>query len=246
MTTEIDPQIGMEQVKALVDLGRFDRALPLAQRLVATDPDDARAHELVGRCLLGLGRPWDAVIPADAVRALEPAAAWAQRFAAFAHLRNVELDVAASAASEAVRLGPDEPLNHWIVAEVELARRRIGPAGDAARECVRLAPSLAVGHRVLSRVAAASGDWKAAEAHGRRAVELDPGEPTGWSALGTALRGRGRLMAALRCYAGAGRLGGPTEELRQAMVGTLFTLTVVLMMAVAAPAYALSAWLGAR
>src|SRR5204863_6855934 len=89
MTTEIDPQIGMEQVKALVDLGRFDRALPLAQRLVATDPDDARAHELVGRCLLGLGRPWDAVIPADAVRALEPAAAWAQRFAAFAHLRNV-------------------------------------------------------------------------------------------------------------------------------------------------------------
>src|SRR5207247_8774110 len=47
-------------------------------------------------------------------------------------------------------------------------------------------------------------------------------------------------------YAGAGRLGGPTEELRQAMVGTLFTLTVVLMMAVAAPAYALSAWLGAR
>src|SRR5436305_12178498 len=42
MTTEIDPQIGMEQVKALVDLGRFDRALPLAERLVATGPDDAR------------------------------------------------------------------------------------------------------------------------------------------------------------------------------------------------------------
>src|SRR2546423_132160 len=113
----------------------------------------------------------------------------------------------------------------------------------AAPECVRLAPGLALGHRLLCRVAAASGEWKAAEGHGRSAVELDPGDGASWAALATAFRGRGRLVAALRCFSAAGRLGAPGDEVRQAMVGTLFTLTLVIVVGVAAPAYALSAWI---
>jgi tetratricopeptide (TPR) repeat protein len=91
----------------LIDLGKLEDGLSLAERAVAMNPDLELARLARGSALLRLGRPDEALAELDAAERLAPDTIWAHFASVFrsvAHLQAGRLDQAHEAADRALRL----------------------------------------------------------------------------------------------------------------------------------------------
>jgi tetratricopeptide (TPR) repeat protein len=158
--------------EALCDLRRYQEALALLSRAVASDPDNPRAWCLMARAQLGLRRHAEALQAANAAVALAPDYEWPHRLASIALEEQGNHWEAVRAAREAVRLAPHTWQAHVRLAHAGIQAWGMDQARVAAERALTLAPGVADTH--IAAAAAAAGDRREAEAHLRRALAIEP------------------------------------------------------------------------
>lgn len=100
----------------------------------------------------------------------------------------------------AARLLPDDAEAHSNLANLMLARGRLGEAEAGYRRALRLRPGLVEAWTSLGDTLQRLGRADEGEASCRRAVELRPDYAEGWNQLGFALHSQGRLGEAETSY----------------------------------------------
>jgi tetratricopeptide (TPR) repeat protein len=183
----------LERAGALTSVGRWEQAEATLRRALAADPDDPSLHAELGRVLLGLERPQEALGHLERSLAAEPEEGVVH---ALRGLTLVSMDLrrraeAVEAAREGVRLDPEEPVCHGLLARVCLAARWLPEAQDAAERAIALDPEDGDAHALLGTVLMARGRPQDAEAAYRAALARSPGDADVLHALGLALGAQG-------------------------------------------------------
>lgn len=148
----------IERVRTLLNLGRDAEALEVCTRLLAVDPDNPELLTVSSIAAMGVERHHEAVKFGRRAVMLAPHADWAFGVLASALLANRCEQDATSAAYAAVRLGPQNWLNHLRLAQCLLAMpgEREG-AWQAASRAVELAPFEPQAHLMIADVAFTGG-----------------------------------------------------------------------------------------
>src|SRR6201996_8112186 len=165
----------LARADAMLDMKRYDQACGVLARLVAAEPENARAWCLLARAHLGAGRHQQAVDAANRAVSLDPSDEWPHRLASNALLHTDNYPEALRAGMEARRAGPRALAGPYLR----------GPGG---------AGSPAPGHRVGRGPA---GPQPGPERAGR-ALPVGQGEPGGGRP------GVGPLASGARAGAGPG------------------------------------------
>ncbi|MET8523273.1 tetratricopeptide repeat protein [Nocardioides sp. NPDC004968] len=167
---------------ALVELRRWRQARPLIEAQLAVRPQDADLLGLLAQCLIGLEDYRGALRVANQVIGSAPDAEWGYLICAIALDELGGHSEAIRAASEAVRLAPDNWRTHNIYAQVacdlpktfEDAAAYRYDAHRAADEAVRLAPNEADAHFTMGVVCQKRGLTRIARKAYKTTLALDP------------------------------------------------------------------------
>ena len=174
----------LARADAMLDMKRYDQACGVLARLVAAEPENARAWCLLARAHLGAGRHQQAVDAANRAVSLDPADEWPHRLASNALLHTDNYPEALRAGMEARRLAPGHWQAHICVAQAALGARRLDIASAAAQQARSLAPNEPDVHFLSGKVSLAAGDLESARIHQERALALDPGHSGAMNELG--------------------------------------------------------------
>lgn len=177
MNREAQPRadIALTRAEMLIDLQRWSEACELLGSLVAADPDDAPAWNLLARAQLGAGRPERALAAAENAASLEPTHPAPQHMISIVLGQMGRSDEAVTAAREAVRLAPYEWVRHAQLAYALIdTRRGRREAVEAASRAVDMAPEQPHAHLALAAALGAVGRHRAGRAAAERALALDP------------------------------------------------------------------------
>ncbi len=158
-----EAHLALERAEGLCELRRYEEALALLSRAVASDPDNPHAWCLMAQAQLGLYRYREALQAAETAIPLAPDEEWPHRLASVALEGLGNYVQAARAAKEAARLAP-HTCRAW----------RLDEARAGSDRALVLAPDEADVHVAAGTVAAAAGHRGEAETHFRRALAIEP------------------------------------------------------------------------
>src|SRR5579875_2372469 len=195
----------LARADAMLDMKRYDQACGVLARLVAAEPENARAWCLLARAHLGAGRHQQAVDAANRAVSLDPSDEWPHRLASNALLHTDNYPEALRAGMEARRLAPGHWQAHICVAQAALGARRLDIATAAAQQARSLAPNEPDVHFLSGKVSLAAGDLDSARAHQERALALDPAHSGAMNELGRIRLRRHDTAGAIRHFINAAR-----------------------------------------
>jgi tetratricopeptide (TPR) repeat protein len=203
----------LARASALCDIGRYEDALPFAQRAVAADPADPEPHCVLASALYHLDRYADALQAAERAIGQDPNQEWPHRIRALSLLGSKKKRAALQAAREAVRLGPDLAETHHVLVQTLLANHRLKEAKREAEECLALRPDSALGHNAVAIVMLHAKKWRLSEEASLRALAIDPESSVARHNLGIAVsRQRGRTLEGVSHLTEASKLN-PNDPL---------------------------------
>ena len=228
----------IEEFEALLDTGRHDLAESRARKLLGTHPDDPLLLCMLARAQFALDQPDRSLHSARAAMSGWPDSAAPRLLAALALASLHRLHEAEQMAITGVRLEPDLPQAHLVLAQVTLDTDP-ALARDAAVRAAELDPHNAQAHFVVGCAADRQGDRRTARLAFRKTLELQPDHSGAMTNLGREEMIAGRTVTAL------GQLGravslDPQDELMRANVDAPVTrwlergLFLVTLVAVAA------------
>ena len=211
----------LESASRLLQAGRANEAVPIAQRLAdhaAMAPD---AHHLLALCHAEAGNT-DVAAKAF-LRALELAPEHPMILVNYAvMLRKAgQLEPAIAVLRRATDSAPGFA-KAW--SELGLTALHAGhhrQARLALTQAVELQPGSAQAWHALGSASHAAGDLDAAEEAFAKAITLEPGHPTASTSLGSVLRMSGRTEEAIACFERLRQRGDTRPELADALVGAL-------------------------
>jgi tetratricopeptide (TPR) repeat protein len=179
----------------LNNIGKWEQALPFAERAVADKRRRPNNWCLLGWTLHGLGRYRESLAAAEEALKLSPDSEWAHRTRARALEQLGRRTEALAAAREAVRQSPNgwRPLSQF--AETALKLGYPSDARGAAERAAELAPNEASPWVTLSYVCL-DDDWEEAEAAALRALRLEPENAAALNNLAWARLRQGRYSEA--------------------------------------------------
>jgi tetratricopeptide (TPR) repeat protein len=161
---------------ALYESGSFAEASERVRHLLALDPGDVEASELLARAELAAGRDEQAREAAERACGLDPESKSAHLLACVALLRLGRSDDAITHAREAVRVDPFDWRALALLAQLLVCdRAHTTEAQELVARASRLAPEEPEAHLSAGYVAASAGDREGAKRSFRRVLELDPG-----------------------------------------------------------------------
>lgn len=202
----------LERARALCDLARFGDAAQLLQRVVAADPQNARAWCLLAQAHLGGHEESDALRASGTALSLAPDDEWPHRLHSIALGKLGRREESIAAARSAARVAP-----HSWQAFVQLAQALVGDksahdeALAAAEQAVALAPHEAATHIVLGMAARACKRHEEADAAFRAALAIDPQNSVAHNELARLRLRRSKLAGATAL---ADAAGGFTNAVR--------------------------------
>jgi tetratricopeptide (TPR) repeat protein len=229
---------GLGRAAAMIEIGRFDEAARLLSRIVASEPDGARAWSLMSRAHLGAGRWAEALAAAHRAIAINPADHWPFRLASTALVSLGRSQEAVSTALEACALAPAVWRSHVCLAQAATAAGQPARAAQAAATALSLAPDEPDVQFTAGKVALAGGDLPRARAHQQAALAIDPDHSAAINELGRiSLREQdvggaaGYFLRAARAAPGVAIFGRNTEI---ALAKVLTNITVLASVVIAA------------
>jgi Flp pilus assembly protein TadD len=229
---------GLGRAAAMIEVGRFDEAARLLSRIVASEPDGARAWSLMSRAHLGAGRWAEALAAAHRAIAINPADHWPFRLASTALVSLGRGQEAVRTALEACALAPAVWRSHVCLAQAATAAGQPARAAQAAATALALAPDEPDVQFTAGKVALAGGDLPRARAHQQAALAVDPDHSAAINELGRiSLREQdvggaaGYFLRAARAAPGVAIFGRNTEI---ALAKVLTNITVLAAVVIAA------------
>src|SRR5687767_7138526 len=126
-----DGRLTVEQAAALFDQQRYELAEEEARQALAADPDNPLGLAVLSMALTRLGHGEDALYEAEAAIAVAPQLAVGYVAHAQALSAQNQFTRARRSATEAIRLEPQDPDNHALLAHIEIASHRWADAYEA-------------------------------------------------------------------------------------------------------------------
>jgi tetratricopeptide (TPR) repeat protein len=205
------------RARQLVSLRRWDAALDALGPAYGQDGVAADALRLRAQCLIGLGKPVEAVSVTRQSLALEPDSAWGHRLLALGELRSSRPRAALTAAREAVRLEPGSVHGHHLLAIAHLNRKQLPEARNVALVCLAQQPDAPLAHYTAAKVAEKERRNADAERHYRDGLRLSPSDSDLALGLAQFLHRNGRAAEAGQAYLAAGRNNPTDQRVRRGM-----------------------------
>jgi tetratricopeptide (TPR) repeat protein len=187
-------------------LGRHDEAVACLRKALEMDPDNAMAHNNLGKALSDKGDLDGAIAEWRTVVRLMPDDAIAHNNVGKALYDEGDLDGAIAEYRTAVRLQPDFALAHNNLGKALSDKGDLDGAIAEYRTAVRLEPDLALAHNNLGKALSEKGDLDGATDEWRTAVCLQPDDAMAHTNLGIELQAKGDLDGAIAEYHAAVRL----------------------------------------
>nr|BFE72016.1 hypothetical protein GCM10020092_053170 [Actinoplanes digitatis] len=220
----------------LAEAGRYADAESTLRAALATDPADARLLTMLGFVLRKQFDYVSALAACDAAIASRPGLADAHGERAEALLCLLRDRDAIAAATESVRLAPQHPASHLVLARTLASDRRFDEARAAADRGRSLAPQSVDALLTVADVSRVAGRRDAAEQAARAALAIDPDNEYGRWLLamidGERLR-VGRSMRALRDVASANPARPDVVSMTWPIRGLLGSLRIWFSVAIA-------------
>ena len=180
--------------------GRLGEAEALYREILAANPDDADALQLLGLLCLHRGEALGAVELIERAVRLDGQAPDYHCNLGIALAALGRHEEAVGAFQRAIALRPRYPEAHNALGASLYALGRFAQAAGAYRELVKLQPGFAPGYTGLGAALAADDQWDQAIAAFRQRVGLLPGDAQGWNNLGKALKENSQFDEAVTAY----------------------------------------------
>jgi tetratricopeptide (TPR) repeat protein len=184
------------RARAALELNRFQEAAVHAARAIGEAPEMLDGYGLLGQAEIGLAKPENALATAERGLGISANSEWLHRIRSIA-LRQLEKhEPAVVAAREAVRLAPEVPQCHYVLAQALAARGRRKEAVAEAERALALDPTSAMYLTLLGDLHLKKKP-KSAETYYRRSLAIEPQAAPTLNNLGVSLlRQRRRVEAA--------------------------------------------------
>lgn len=210
-----------ERAQALIDARRYEDALSLLARAIASDPDNFELHCLKSRSLMELGRMPEALQASDAAARLAPEESWPFTLRSSILIKLDRGREALVAARQAARLCPQSSQTQFQLAVSEWLcwHRRAGRA--AAERVLELAPDESSTYELLAWFDLGLWRFRSAERYAREALRLDPQSWQAFNYLGQALRAQRKGPEAIEALIEGLRLNPADTGLRYQLMLTI-------------------------
>jgi len=163
-----------DRADALMDLGRYEQAIPLLSKSLAETPDDDRLHCRLADAFYSLGDHEKSQDYAERALHLNPNSDHAHFRLAWLNLKNNYFDTALQHAKAAISIDSDDATNLYTLAWAEYHSGNNNKALSAAKRAIELNPDNADLHELIADLLFSTGEAKQAEPHYREALRYDP------------------------------------------------------------------------
>jgi tetratricopeptide (TPR) repeat protein len=184
----------------LLELNKPDAVLDLVSSAIASDPDNATLHALMGEALQRSGRHEEALRAAARVLALDPENVYAHWLRAEVFWWTHRYEEREASFRAALAIDPLDVQCLTGLAGVLADRGREEEAYALSQQAIDAYPDDAWVWQCRSYVADRFGDWEESERCARKALELEPQHPILHSNLGSSLAGQNRAGEAIECF----------------------------------------------
>ena len=213
----MDAELALDRARMWIGVGRPEKAVDLALQALAADPQDADASCVLAWALLAEGRAEQALAAADKAVGLAPGDEWPHRLRGYALL---ELGrPALTTARETVRLAPDVPSSHLLLASAALAAGKAAEARAAADRAQALDPDSPEPYALRGDLAYREGDYPQAVSHFNQSLALDPERSALHAGRAWALLANEQDVWAERSFREALRMDPQDERALRGLVG---------------------------
>ena len=222
MPAEPDPaQAALAKARKLIEIGRYNAAIPFLASALAALPDNHSALCLMALAHLQEKRGEESLLFAEKAIVAEPQHEWGHRLHALALRRFTRHAEALEAARRAVECDPEGlfPLHVYCIAQLD--SKRTGFACDTADRLIALHPANMLAWETSGRVSLAIGEDAQAESRFRNGLAVDPLSSSLWNNLGVALQRQGNHEEAIRCYSESARLNPEDPLAKKNAVGAM-------------------------
>jgi tetratricopeptide (TPR) repeat protein len=195
-----DARRAIERTRALIEMGRAMDAVPVVQRALADDPENALLLCWLGFSLLQADLMRESLAAADRAVAADPEYEWGYRLRAIVldHLgRHVD---AREAARDAMRADPWEPQGAQLFVWYACRSGAIDDAVAVGRRAVEQFPDHAYVWDAHAWAERSAKNWAAAEHAAREALKLAPHDARLHNNLGALLVGQRRFDEATAAF----------------------------------------------
>jgi Flp pilus assembly protein TadD len=206
------------QAAALMNIGRYDAAIPLLSRAAAMEPDNPEIKCDLSLALMNTGRLQDADAMAKLTIASAPDYELGYRVRSIILCEAGRAKDAVALAKEAVRLDPPNPFANSVLAQAHLAAKENRQAWAAAQRVVELSPERSSSHNLVGLAAIGTKRWREAEQACREALRLDPTNWAPMNNLGVVLQAQGRRAEAVQAYERAAQMNPASRMARNNLV----------------------------
>jgi len=219
----------VERARALIDLGRADRARIILTGILAVEPEHVEAL-LVLSLAQADDEPRASLENAQRVLSIEPENLLALLLCADACLELNRVTDAERYARLALDKSPWLGAAHAVLAQA-LGRRggRYEESRQSAQRAIELDPENAIGYVAAGYIEMARAEWSEADRWFRKALEVDPSDRTAQVNLVTAQEGRGRISPAFNEAAVLLRIDPRDKDALQVLHETVYTTLVHLL-----------------
>lgn len=176
-----------DRAEALMDLGRYEQAIPLLARSLAESPDDDTLHCRMADAYFSLTDFIKAEDFAKRALHLNPNSDHAHFRLSWVYLQSNNFDVALKHAQAAISIDPDDATNLYTLAWAEYHSGHYKQALIAAERSIELNPGDADLHELIADLLYNMDREKQAEKHYREALRNDPGSASIHCRLGKCL-----------------------------------------------------------
>ena len=191
---------------ALLEIGRYQDALPLLQSGLTQFPGDAQLLCRMAFAFLKMGELDQASRCVNEALGADPFGEWGHRLRSVILLEGGEAAQAVQAAEEAVALNPNGAESLHALIKALLGAKEKERAEEIAAHMRRTSPESVLTHNGSALAAMHLREWERVEYHSRASLALDPQLHSEVNNLGMALVHLGRYQEAIECFREAARL----------------------------------------
>lgn len=205
----------VDRAEALIDLQRYEQAIPLLTQAIANDPDDDMLYCRLSLACFAIEDYAASFSHAKTALGLNPENDWAHFHLTRNYIHQHNYDRALEHARAAAKIDPDDGANLYMLAWCEYQSGNYRQAYQAATHAIELDPENAHLHELLADLSLNQGKFKKAESHYREALRHDPESASIHCYLAMALTQQHRIYEAAEHMFTAVKLEPQNEDYRE-------------------------------
>lgn len=219
-----DMRIDLELAGLLIASRQYDEAQTIARKILATDPNNAQAHVILGQKYAMTQDFPNAILEIRKAIELNPGRVENYTALAALLLSSGKPEEAEAAVKKAVEANPKSPLAHLTLGQYFFTQRKMAEAEAEMRAAADLDAHAVMPRLLLARIYAATGRVAEAEKLYTDLKTAAPEDPRAYQALGLYYASTGQKEKALAEFQSLAAAKPKDNQVKVLLIGTLIGL----------------------